>query len=288
MTSAFVIINKEKDYTSHDVVAIVKKTVRLKAGHTGTLDPQAEGVLTVCLGGATRLAGFFANDTKEYIAEGVLGTVTDTYDITGVVLEKKPVSFDEELIRETVKRFIGRQEQQPPMYSAVKVNGKKLYQLAREGKTVERAAREIFISDIQIETLSPASNTFTVRVNCSKGTYIRSLCADIGAALGCGACMGALVRTRSGRFVVDDAVKLGLFKQNPQAYFLSAEAVLPFSRAYVIPENEKRALNGNPLADSMLSFAEPGHERYWVYGGERLVGLYRQEQDRFVPEVMMV
>jgi tRNA pseudouridine55 synthase len=179
-------IYKEKGFTSHDVVAIVRRTIHMKkVGHTGTLDPDAEGVLPVCVGKATKLSDVIMDGRKSYRAMLRLGMTTTTEDASGEVLETKEVDFNEDKIREVVASFIGRLEQVPPMYSAVKVNGKKLYELAREGKEIERKSRTIEVYDIRIRQFLPPDRV-EIDVDCSKGTYIRTLCSEIGKALGCG------------------------------------------------------------------------------------------------------
>ena len=182
MINGILNVYKEAGYTSHDVVAKLRGICRQKKiGHTGTLDPDAVGVLPVCLGNATRLCDMLTDKSKEYEAVLLLGKVTDTQDISGKVLEEHPVPAEEEKAVEAVLSFLGKYEQIPPMYSALKVNGKKLYELARAGKEVERAGRPVEIR--QIEILSAALPEITFRVVCSKGTYIRTLCHDIGARL---------------------------------------------------------------------------------------------------------
>ena len=179
-------IYKEKGFTSHDVVAKLRGiTKQKKIGHTGTLDPDAQGVLPVCLGKATKLCDMLTDKDKVYEAVLLLGKSTDTQDITGTVLEEKSISgLTEEAVRKCIQAFIGEQEQIPPMYSALKVNGKKLYELAREGIEIERKARRITIHDIEI--LEVNLPRVRMSVHCSKGTYIRTLCNDIGEKLGCG------------------------------------------------------------------------------------------------------
>lgn len=185
-------IRKEKGFTSHDVVAVVRRILHAKkVGHTGTLDPDAEGVLPVCVGKATKLADIIMDGKKRYRAMVRLGITTTTEDAAGEVLEERKVDFDEEKIRQAVAGFVGEQKQIPPMYSAIKVNGKKLYELAREGKEIERKARTITIFAINIVRFLPPDR-FEIDVDCSKGTYIRTLCSDIGKALGCGAHMAEL------------------------------------------------------------------------------------------------
>lgn len=207
MLNGIIIIYKEAGYTSHDVVAKMRGICKQKKiGHTGTLDPQATGVLPVCLGSGTRLCDMLTDKDKEYVAELLLGVETDTQDTTGSVLKTCPVGVSGEDVTAAVMSFQGVYHQIPPMYSALKVDGKKLYELARAGKEVERKAREVFIHEIEI--LEIALPVVKMRVACSKGTYIRTLCADIGEKLGCGGTMKSLQRTRVGSFTQDRAVTL--------------------------------------------------------------------------------
>ena len=196
MIHGIINVYKEKGFTSHDVVAKLRGIVgQKKIGHTGTLDPDATGVLPVCLGKATKLCDLLTDKNKTYEAVLLLGKTTDTQDITGEVLEEKSTeALTEEKVREAIEGFIGDYEQIPPMYSALKVNGKKLYELAREGKVIERKARPVKILDIQILEIDLPK--VRMEVSCSKGTYIRTLCHDIGEKLGCGGCMESLIRTR--------------------------------------------------------------------------------------------
>ena len=183
-----IVIHKEKGFTSHDVVAKLRGILHMKKiGHTGTLDPDATGVLPVALGKGTKLVDLLTDKEKTYEAVLHLGIDTDTQDMSGTVLEEKPVNVTEEEVRKVLKSFVGEQLQVPPMYSALKVNGKKLYELAREGKTVERKARPVCF--YEIEPLEFHLPLVKIRVTCSKGTYIRTLCHDIGEKLGCGGCM---------------------------------------------------------------------------------------------------
>lgn len=202
-------VYKEKGYTSHDVVAKLRGILhQKKIGHTGTLDPDATGVLPVCLGKATKVCELLTDKKKTYFAVVRLGVQTDTQDLTGTILEEREVQVTEEQIRETAASFLGDYEQIPPMYSAVKVNGKRLYELARQGKEVERKARRVHIYTCDIMDIALADNEFSMEVTCSKGTYIRTLCQDIGEKLGCGAAMASLVRTQVDRFQLEDALTL--------------------------------------------------------------------------------
>lgn len=207
MINGIINVYKEKGFTSHDVVAKLRGILRQKKiGHTGTLDPDAVGVLPVCLGSGTKLCDMLTDKSKEYEAVMLLGVRTDTEDITGQVLENKDVNVSKEQIVSITDSFVGTYDQIPPMYSAIKVNGKKLYELARKGQVVERKARPVTIESIDIIEISLPRVRF--RVSCSKGTYIRSLCRDIGDMAGCGACMESLIRTRVGTFRLEDACTL--------------------------------------------------------------------------------
>lgn len=200
-------IYKEKGFTSHDVVAKMRGILRMKKiGHTGTLDPDATGVLPVCVGKGTRLCSLLENHDKTYRAVLLLGMETDTQDVTGQILAEKPVCVTEEQVLEALPAFRGKIMQIPPMYSALKVNGKKLYEYAREGKVIEREARPVEIYELTVEKIDLPRITMTV--SCSKGTYIRTLCHDIGQALGCGGCMESLIRTRVGDFHLEQAITL--------------------------------------------------------------------------------
>lgn len=199
-------INKPEGWTSQDVVAKLRGRLHIRrVGHTGTLDPMATGVLPVCFGKATRIIEYYDDDFKTYEAEMKLGMVTDTLDITGTVLETKSVDVSEEDVIQAICSFRGWITQIPPKYSALKVNGKPLYKYAREGVEVEIKSREIYVADIQPVEVNLRENRILFRVTCSKGTYIRTICDDIGKKLGCGGTMTALQRTQSGCFRVEDA-----------------------------------------------------------------------------------
>lgn len=203
-------VHKEKGYTSHDVVAKLRGILhQKKIGHTGTLDPDATGVLPVCLGKATKVCDLLTNKSKTYAARVRLGVVTDTQDLTGQVLERSPVSVTREQLEQAVSGFVGEIWQLPPMYSAVKVNGKRLYELARQGIEIERKKRQITVHSCDITGFFPEKDEFTMEVCCSKGTYIRTLCHDIGQALSCGAAMAELVRTRVDFFTLQNSLTLG-------------------------------------------------------------------------------
>lgn len=202
-------INKPKGFTSHDVVAKLRGILSTKKiGHTGTLDPDAVGVLPVCVGRATKIADMLTATEKEYVAEITLGSETDTQDSSGTVLNSVKVCVTEDDIQKAVSEFVGEISQIPPMYSAIKQDGKKLYELAREGKEVERKPRIVEIKEIEVTGFDLENNKFTMRVACSKGTYIRTLCNDIGRKLGCFAHMSYLQRTKSGRFTIEGTYSL--------------------------------------------------------------------------------
>jgi len=207
MADGIINVYKEKGFTSHDVVAKMRGILKQKKiGHTGTLDPMAEGVLPVCLGKATKLCDMLTDKTKTYEAVLLLGRETDTQDTTGEILAEYPVMADESQVKEAVLSFLGHYDQIPPMYSALKVDGKKLYELARAGKEVERKARPVEILDIHVDRIELPRVTMTV--TCSKGTYIRTLCYDIGRKLGCGGCMESLLRTQVSEFCLKDSLTL--------------------------------------------------------------------------------
>lgn len=212
MISGIINVYKEKGYTSHDVVAKLRGILKQKKiGHTGTLDPEAEGVLPVCLGKATRVCDMLTEKDKVYEAVLLLGQKTDTQDTTGNILEEKEVICTEEQVIEAIKAFVGTYAQIPPMYSALKVNGKKLCDLARAGIEVERKPREVTIFSIDIEEINLPKVKMTV--HCSKGTYIRTLCHDIGEKLGCGGCMESLLRTKVAQFTIEHSFRLNEIEQ---------------------------------------------------------------------------
>lgn len=250
-------VYKEKGYTSHDVVAKLRGICKQKKiGHTGTLDPDAEGVLPVCLGNATKLCDMLTDKSKEYEAEFLLGVTTDTQDISGKVLEEKPVQVSEEQVREAVMSFLGTYDQIPPMYSALKVNGKKLYELARQGKEVERKPRRVEIHKIEIRSI--ALPYIGIIVGCSKGTYIRTLGVDIGEKLGCGAVMTKLLRTRVGAFSVEASLKLSDIerlreKGTLESHMVTVEEVFRELRKGTVQKQFRKFIdNGNTLQSTQL------------------------------------
>lgn len=252
MINGIINIYKEADFTSHDVVAKLRGIVKQKKiGHTGTLDPDAVGVLPVCFGNATKLCDMLTDKSKEYRACMLLGETSDTQDASGTILSRTQVNVNEEEVRDAVMSFVGEYDQIPPMYSALKVNGKKLYELARQGVEIERKPRRVEIHHIKIEEINLPRVTFSV--GCSKGTYIRTLCADIGDRLGCGALMETLQRTRVGNFHIEQALKLSqieeLVRENRlEEYVIAPDAVFEeYESLTVMPEFDKVLLNGNKL-----------------------------------------
>ena len=252
MINGIINIYKEAGFTSHDVVAKLRGIVKQKKiGHTGTLDPDAVGVLPVCFGNATKLCDMLTDKSKEYRACMLLGETSDTQDASGTILSRTQVNVSEEEVRDAVMSFLGEYDQIPPMYSALKVNGKKLYELARQGVEIERKPRRVEIHHIKIEENNLPRVTFSV--GCSKGTYIRTLCADIGDRLGCGALMETLQRTRVGNFHIEQALKLSqieeLVRENRlEEYVIAPDAVFEeYESLTVMPEFDKVLLNGNKL-----------------------------------------
>lgn len=259
MINGIMNIYKEAGYTSHDVVAKLRGIVRQKKiGHTGTLDPDAVGVLPVCFGSATKLCDMMTDKSKEYEALMRLGVTTDTQDLSGRVLTEAAVGVSESEVESAMMGFVGGYEQIPPMYSALKVNGKKLYELAREGREVERQPRHVDIAFIRILDMALPEVRFVV--GCSKGTYIRTLCADIGEKLGCGAAMAELKRTRVGNFRIEDSIKLSRVEELMQSgtcgdYVIAPDSVfLEYVGASVKGEAENALLNGNKLYPRQLDF----------------------------------
>ena len=271
MIHGIINVYKEKGYTSHDVVAKLRGIAgQKKIGHTGTLDPDAEGVLPVCLGKATKVCELLTDKDKTYRAVLFLGQTTDTQDASGTVLETSDVSnLNEVQVTEAVQSFVGEYAQIPPMYSALKVGGKKLYELAREGKTVERKARNVMIHSIKI--LRVDLPRVEMEVSCSKGTYIRTLCHDIGEKLGVGGCMESLLRVQVGRFVLADSLRLSEIQKakedgNLEKILQPIDSVFEQYRAVRIrPDQEKRLQNGN-------SFRKP--DRLQNYDDQEMVRVY--------------
>lgn len=277
------LINKPEGITSFSAVSKIKWLLHQKrVGHTGTLDPMATGVLPIFVGRATVLCGMMLNADKEYIAEVELGKTTDTLDKTGNVLSTKAVSVTLNDLENALCGFIGKQQQIPPMYSAIKKDGVRLYDLAREGKQVEREPREIEI--YELELLSFSKNTFKIRVLCSKGTYIRSLAADIGEKLGTGAMLTALTRTKTAGFNLSQCVDLNdLTPENINSYLLDSEkAVMGYKELTVSSGQANRFINGGELDLSRLDFEKPPQngEIFRLKGVGKFLGLGEVDSEK--------
>ena len=267
--NGIVIVDKPMDWTSQDVTAKLRGVFQTRRiGHGGTLDPMATGVLPVFVGRATRGVEFFEHAEKTYEATLRLGLVTDTEDVTGQVLESHGVSVIRQQFLDVLEQFRGEILQIPPMYSALKVNGQKLCDLARKGKQVERQPRPITI--YQLECLEFSGDTAKLLVHCSKGTYIRTLCKDIGQALGCGGCMAQLRRVSAGSYTIAEAVPLVqlLESENPERYLRGVDTMFAAYEAVTLTANqEKRCRNGNAFSVNL----QDGTYRAYSTGGEFLM-----------------
>ena len=265
MPDGIIIIDKPAGWTSMDVCAKVRGILHEKrVGHAGTLDPMATGVLPVFVGAATKAVSFAEDGRKEYVAGLRLGLVTDTQDITGTVLEQRPAAVSKVDLEKVLPRFIGEIQQIPPMYSAIKINGQKLYDLARQGREVERKPRHITIYELKL-TGQRADGDYELRCVCSRGTYIRTLCHDIGRALGCGGAMSSLRRTLASGFSIDRAVTMEDIQEKREGLLLPLDTYFAGYPAYIIrsPGKEARVRNGNPITDSRVVDGT-----YRVYGAD--------------------
>ncbi len=264
-----VIVDKPQGWTSQDVTARLRRVFGTRRiGHGGTLDPMATGVLPVFVGRATRAVEFFEHAEKTYETVLRLGITTDTEDMTGTVLTEKELSFSEGQLQETLEAFRGEILQVPPMYSALKVGGQKLCDLARKGKTVERQPRPITVHELTL--LERGKNTLRLRVRCSKGTYIRTLCKDMGEKLGCGGCMESLRRISAGEYAIEEAVPLQtlLDTEEPGKYLRGVDTMFRnYPAATLTANQETRCRNGNPFSISLA----PGTYRAYSQGGEFLM-----------------
>ena len=272
MANGVIIIDKPSDWTSMDVCAKLRGIFHEKrVGHAGTLDPMATGVLPVFVGRATRAVEFASESEKEYIAELKLGVVTNTQDTTGTVVETRPAEADRATLEAALAPFRGDILQVPPMYSAIKLRGKKLYELARAGQEVERPPRPVTIHALEVVGQT-GPDTYTLRVRCSKGTYVRTLCHDIGQALGCGGCMSALRRTEAAGFTLSDAVTLEAVQQSgePSALLRPVDACFyKYDAVEIGPRFLSRARNGNPFP--CPSSVPDGVYRFYGPDGEFLL-----------------
>lgn len=290
MINGIINVYKEKGYTSHDVVAKLRGILKQKKiGHTGTLDPDATGVLPVCLGKATKLCDMLTDKSKTYETVLLLGITTDTQDISGKILSEDTPDLSNEEVKKAIMEFEGDYNQIPPMFSALKVNGKKLYELAREGKVIERQSRKVSIHSIVITDITLPRVRMTV--SCSKGTYIRTLCHDIGKSLGCGGCMESLLRTRVSDFRVDNSLTLDKIEElrdenKLQDYIIPIDSMFSgFPSVVVAREYNKLIYNGNCFMKEHL-LKECIESMVRVYDEEsNFIGIYEyvEEKDYYKP-----
>lgn len=298
MYNGIINIYKEAGYTSHDVVAKLRGILKQrKIGHTGTLDPAATGALPVCLGSGTKLCDMLTDKSKEYRATLQLGCETDTQDMTGKILAEKEVRITGRQAEEAILSFVGSYGQVPPMYSAIKVDGRKLYELAREGKEIERRPRQVQIYRIEIEEIRLPFVSFLVE--CSKGTYIRTLCHDIGRKLGCGGAMAELVRTRAGSFRLEDALRLSEVEKLRDEGGLEGRihpvdsVFAEYPKLTVRGQFRKLIENGNAFRPEMAygEYAAMPEGQARVYDEDgKFYGIFafRQEAGRFFPVKMFM
>ena len=273
MANGILVIDKPAGWTSQDVAAKLRGVFHeRRVGHGGTLDPMATGVLPIFIGRATRAAEFAESAEKEYIAGLRLGTVTDTQDTSGNVIETRPVTVTRAEVQAALARFLGPIEQIPPMYSAIKINGQKLYELARKGKEVARKPRSITIHELELQ--AGGSAEYLLRVRCSKGTYVRTLCHDLGAALGCGGCMSSLRRTRAGSFTLRQALTMQQVlefaaEHDPQQLLMPADALFAEYPPLIVTMRQAAKLkNGAQIKDWQFA---PGTYRVYAEDGEFLL-----------------
>lgn len=273
MANGILVIDKPAGWTSQDVAAKLRGVFHeRRVGHGGTLDPMATGVLPIFIGRATRAAEFAESAEKEYIAGLHLGLVTNTQDTTGEALEEHPVCVTREEVQAALQRFLGQISQIPPMYSAIKINGQKLYELARKGKEVARRPRSITIHELELQEGCGAE--YLLRVRCSKGTYVRTLCHDLGAALGCGGCMSSLRRTRAGSFTLEQALTMQQVlefaaEHDPQQLLMPADALFAEVPPLIVTMGQAAKLkNGAQIKDWQFA---PGTYRVYAEDGEFLL-----------------
>ena len=290
--TGFLLVDKEQGWTSHDVVAKVRSSVGGKVGHAGTLDPMATGLLVLALGRCTKLLRFIQAGEKEYLARAQLGVATDSLDADGAIIERAPLPVDEPQIVEAMSRFRGTVLQVPPMVSARKVEGKRLYELAREGKVIEREARPVTIHGLDLIDVAPSDYPeITFRVVCSTGTYVRTLADDIGRALGGRAHLTALRRVRSGSFDVAEAERVESIVDRASGGRLSESVISPWDAlgeldAIVVDESlEFRVRNGRRLARDDAPDGDTDLVRIGTPSGD-LVAVYRRDGAELVPEVV--
>lgn len=287
--NGILLIDKPVGKTSHDIIYAVRRALQIKrVGHAGTLDPMATGVLVVLVGKATKVSDFLLNKDKRYCAGILLGCETDTYDMEGKIIQSCKPTVSKEEFESVLGQFTGTQIQVPPMFSAIKQNGKKLYEMARKGIEVERQGREITIHSLKL--LSFDGIHAQVEVHCSKGTYIRSLAHDIGVTLGCGACLESLKRTASGRFSIENAVSLEQLEQGDFS-LIPTHSVFSYPSVTVDKEQEKRIRNGAPVIyqeaifnEKLKVFSEKGHFLCTAIAEKRPYGCYIKPETMFLEE----
>ncbi len=294
MEPGFILIDKEQGWTSHDVVAKVRRHVGGKVGHAGTLDPMATGLLVLAIGGATRLLRFVQGATKEYVATALFGVATDSLDADGAVLSREPLPVDEQQVEHAMARFRGEIHQMPPMVSARKVEGRRLYELAREGKEVEREARPVTIHELELLDLAPSDYPeVTFRAVCSTGTYIRTLGDDIARALGGRAHLIALRRLRNGELTVDDAFSVDRVVAAADSGNLADVVVSPsealggMPRIAIDASTELRVRNGVKIDVQSVDAADVIDFALITDADSRPLAVYRRDQQQLLPEVVL-
>ena len=284
--NGFLIANKPTGITSSNLVVFVRKRLPrgTSVGHGGTLDPEASGVLPVCVGSATRLFDYIIDKKKTYIAELQLGVTTDTQDATGSVVEERPVNVTEAELREAVKGFVGEIEQIPPMYSAIKRGGKRLYQMARKGETIEVEPRKCRVDGVEVLDRT-GENKYRIRVDCGKGVYIRTLCHDIGAKLGCGGHMASLQRVAAGIFTLEDAltreeIDAAYNEGSLAGKMIPLDAPLGHLPAVYLTEQARHAvINGNVLKRKWMTADAPQAEAVRIYLNDVFAGIGQTQPD---------
>lgn len=286
--NGILLIDKPKEYTSHDVVAIVKKISKEKVGHTGTLDPNATGVLPLLVGKATQISKYLMNHDKTYIATLKLGIKTDTADGEGNIIEEQDISkfsIRKENVEKALKSMIGKQEQVPPMYSAIKVNGKKLYEYAREGKQVELKARKIEIYDTKLLEYKPQEAEVIFEIACSKGTYIRTVCEDISEKLNTIGYMKELRRTKVGNFAIGNTIEIDTLKNEPEKL---ENLIIPIEKFF--EEKEKLQLSNKELQLFLngVKLAKSNEDNlYRIYNNNQFIGLGIVENNRLKRDIII-
>lgn len=284
--NGILLINKPKDYTSHDIVAVIKRLTNEKVGHTGTLDPNATGVLPLLVGKATGLSKYLINHDKIYIATLKLGIKTDTADGEGNVIEEKEIpNINEEKINHTFKEMLGEQNQVPPMYSAIKINGKKLYEYARSGRTVEIEPRKITIYDMKLVEYNKTNNEIIFKISCSKGTYIRTVCEDVAEKLNTVGYMKELERLKVGEFSIENSVGIEQIKEDPsiiEQNIITIEKFFNNKKNINLTEKELNIfLNGGKLTKILEN------DIYNIYVKEKYIGIGRIENNNLKRDIVI-